>query len=99
MRVSTLPLRCNNGTRDTSTVLTYFSWIPSCQTLPPTTPAPAPTCVSASTRAHVDAGRATDVLGYAYAKGSRDYLGRTSSFGSATLRQVDASTWERALRC
>lgn len=72
---------------------------PTDPTTPPTTPAPAPTCVSASTRAHVDAGRATDVLGYAYAKGSRDYLGRTSAFGSATLRQVDASTWERALRC
>lgn len=70
---------------------------------PTTSPTPAPsptagTCVRASTRAHVDAGRAERRLGVAYAVGSGDRLGRVSSFVRASVRQTGAG-WERVLSC
>ncbi|WP_432545622.1 cutinase family protein [Kineococcus sp. SYSU DK004] len=65
---------------------------------PGPTPAPTPTCVRDSTRDHVAADRAVDVLGRAYARGTRDSLGYTSSFNVVSLRQVDGG-WERVLSC
>ncbi len=65
---------------------------------PTPTPTPAPTCVRDSTRDHVAADRAVDVLGRAYARGTRDSLGYTSSFNVVSLRQVEGG-WERVVSC
>ncbi|WP_380161279.1 cutinase family protein [Kineococcus sp. NBC_00420] len=67
----------------------------------PTTPTPTPTptsCVRDSTRAHVAADRAVSLYGYAYARGSRDALGLTSSYTIVSLRQVDGG-WTRVAAC
>lgn len=65
----------------------------------PTATIPAGTCTTASTLAHVAADRATNVFGSAYAVGSRDYLGATSSRNIVSLRQTGTSSWSRVAAC
>lgn len=76
----------------------------------PTTPAPTPapttpgqpvppaTCVTASTRDHVEADRAVRVGLRTYARGSRDPLGYFSSRTSVALSQT-ADGWDRVTSC
>jgi cutinase len=73
--------------------------------VPTTSPTPAPsptapgaTCVRASTRAHVEAGRAERRHGIAYATGSGDRIGWVSSFVRVSVQQT-ADGWERVLTC
>ncbi|KNC17723.1 hypothetical protein AC792_13910 [Arthrobacter sp. RIT-PI-e] len=66
-------------------------------TTAPTTPAGA--CVRDDTVDHVDAGRARDVFGQAYAVGSRDSLGRTSRFNIVSLRETAPGTWTQVEAC
>ncbi|WP_157519191.1 cutinase family protein [Modestobacter sp. Leaf380] len=67
-------------------------------TTPPTTP-PSSSCVSATPRAHVDAGRAVSVYGVAYARGSRDRLGYTISQTAVAVQQDSATSWSRVTSC
>jgi pimeloyl-ACP methyl ester carboxylesterase len=53
-------------------------------------------CVTATNSAHVQAGRATAFLVFAFAVGSNDYLGLTSA--STSLRGSDGS-WEMVANC
>ncbi|MFJ6793642.1 PHB depolymerase family esterase [Streptomyces sp. NPDC091268] len=52
-----------------------------------TTTGAAPTCWTANTYQHVQAGRATTAGGYAYAKGSNQNLGLYTTFTTHTLRE------------
>lgn len=63
------------------------------------TPTPTPTCVTASTLAHVVADRAVSLYGRAYARGSRDALGLTSSYNTVSLEQSGTSSWELVASC
>jgi hypothetical protein len=54
-------------------------------------------CVAATNSAHVQAGRATSFLIFAFAAGSGDYLGLTWS--TTSLRQTAANTWTRVDSC
>lgn len=65
----------------------------------PTTPPPAATCVSATPRQHVDAGRAVSVYGVAYARGSRDRVGYVVSSTAVALRQDSATSWSVVGSC
>ncbi|WP_205705276.1 cutinase family protein [Kineococcus indalonis] len=65
---------------------------------PEPTPDPA-TCVRDSTRDHVDADRAVSLYGRAYARGSRDSLGATSSFNVVSLRATATGGWELVASC
>lgn len=63
---------------------------------PSPTPSPtatAPVCVTASNYAHVQAGRAYHSLGYAYARGSNDFLGLYNTFTTHTLKQLGTDHW------
>ena len=53
-----------------------------------TTTGVAASCVTASNYAHTTAGRATALLGYAYAKGSSQNLGLWNTFVTTTLKQT-----------
>jgi poly(3-hydroxybutyrate) depolymerase len=53
-----------------------------------TTTGAAATCVTASNYAHTTAGRATAMLGYAYARGSSQNLGLWNIFVTTTLKQT-----------
>ncbi|WP_309133589.1 cutinase family protein [Cellulomonas sp.] len=73
----------------------------------PTTPAPTPapttpgrpaTCVTASTREHVEADRAVRVGLRTYARGTRDALGYYSSRTQVSLTQT-ADGWDRVPTC
>jgi feruloyl esterase len=64
---------------------------------PTTPPPPTPVCVTASNYAHVQAGRAYQSGGYAYAVGSGERLGLYNTFVTTTLRQTGPSSW--ALGC
>ncbi|ABS05574.1 cutinase [Kineococcus radiotolerans] len=71
----------------------------------PTTPTPTPTptpvpttCVRDSTRDHVAADRAVSLYGRAYARGSRDSLGATSSYNVVSLQQVEGG-WRLVTAC
>jgi cutinase len=67
----------------------------------PTTPTPTPapaTCVRDSTRDHVAADRAVSLYGRAYARGTRDSLGATSSFNVVSLQQVEGG-WRLVSAC
>ncbi|HEU0103791.1 MAG TPA: cutinase family protein [Mycobacteriales bacterium] len=70
-------------------------------TTTPTPPPPpaAPVCVRASTSDQVDAGRASEFFGRAYAVGSRDYLGYESRFVYVSLRQTSPTSWSRVDSC
>jgi hypothetical protein len=60
-------------------------------------PGPGPgDCVQATNSAHVEAGRATSFLVFAFAAGSGDYLGLTSA--ATSLRQ-NGNSWERVTAC
>lgn len=64
------------------------------------TPTPTPTtCVTASTLAHVVADRAVSLYGRAYARGSRDALGATSSYNTVSLQQTGTTSWARVGSC
>jgi pimeloyl-ACP methyl ester carboxylesterase len=54
-------------------------------------------CVQAANSAHVQAGRATTVLIFAFATGSGDYLGLTSA--TTSLRQTAPGSWEMVANC
>jgi hypothetical protein len=54
-------------------------------------------CVTATNSAHVQAGRATSFLIFAWANGSDTYLGLT--WASTSLRQTGANAWERVNAC
>jgi pimeloyl-ACP methyl ester carboxylesterase len=60
-------------------------------------PPPSGECVRAVNSAHVEAGRATAVLIFAFASGSGDYLGFTSA--TTSLRQSAPGTWEMVANC
>jgi hypothetical protein len=69
-------------------------------------PGPGPTgtqpggtgaCQTAANSAHVQAGRATSWLIFAWAKGSNNYLG--STFATTSLREGPTGTWTRVDRC
>ncbi|SDU88380.1 cutinase [Microlunatus sagamiharensis] len=65
-----------------------------------TTPTPTPTtCVTASTLSHVAADRAVSLYGRAYARGSRDALGLTSSYNTVSLRQSGTASWDLVASC
>ena len=70
---------------------------------PGPTPTPEPTdpteCVRDSTRDHVEADRAVSLYGRAYARGSRDSLGATSSFNVVSLRETATGGWELVAAC
>lgn len=68
-------------------------------------PGPGPTgtqpggpgaCQTAANSAHVQAGRATSWLIFAWAKGSNNYLG--SMFATTSLREGPTGTWTRVDR-
>jgi triacylglycerol lipase len=48
-------------------------------------------CYTSSNSAHVAAGRATDTFGFAYAKGSYQYMGFDNSFFTTSLKQLGSS--------
>lgn len=54
-------------------------------------------CVTALNSAHVQAGRATSFLIFAWANGSNQYLGLT--FSSTSLRQTAPNTWTQVASC
>jgi hypothetical protein len=60
-----------------------------------TTTAPVPTCITSSNYDHVQAGRAYQSGGYAYALGSNQNLGLYNTFYTATLKQSSPGYWER----
>ncbi|HEY8524525.1 MAG TPA: hypothetical protein VIL48_06160 [Acidimicrobiales bacterium] len=60
-------------------------------------PPPGGECVRATNSEHVQAGRATSFLIFAFAAGSGDYLGPTSA--TTSLRQTGPGTWERVDGC
>jgi dienelactone hydrolase len=60
-------------------------------------PPPPGECVRAVNSAHVEAGRATAFLIFAFAAGSGDYLGLTSA--TTSLRQTAPGTWEMVANC
>lgn len=64
----------------------------SSTTAPPTTTAPV--CVTASNYAHVQAGRAYQSGGYAYAVGSNTRLGLYNVFYTSTLKQTSPGYWQ-----
>ncbi|WP_202925856.1 cutinase family protein [Goekera deserti] len=72
---------------------------PTTPTTPPVTPPATGTCVRDDTSDHVEAGRATAVFGQAYALGSRNRLGRESSFNVVSLRQTAPDTWTLVSAC
>ncbi|SEQ42234.1 cutinase family protein [Microlunatus flavus] len=64
------------------------------------TPTPTPTtCVTASTLSHVAADRAVSLYGRAYARGSRDALGLTSSYNVVSLRESGTDSWDLVSSC
>jgi feruloyl esterase len=54
---------------------------------------PAPACPTATTYAHVQAGRATVSGGYAYARGSGQRIGLYNTFVTATLCETSPGHW------
>jgi probable HAF family extracellular repeat protein len=58
---------------------------------------PAGRCFSANNQAHVQAGRATAFLGFAWAAGSGTYLGLTSQ--TTSLREAAPGRWEPVSAC
>jgi hypothetical protein len=58
---------------------------------------PGAGCQAATNSAHVQAGRATTWLIFAWAKGSNDYLGLT--FATTSLREDPAGTWSLVDAC
>ncbi|MEV1289271.1 PHB depolymerase family esterase [Micromonospora sp. NPDC049679] len=60
---------------------------------PTPTPTTAPVCVTATNYAHVQAGRAYQSGGYAYALGSDQRMGLYNTFNSATLKQTAPGHW------
>lgn len=81
----------------TSTVTTTATSTTPPTTTPPmtTTTTTAPTCVTSSNYAHVQAGRAYQSGGYAYALGSNQNLGLYNTFYTATLKQSSPGYWEK----
>lgn len=66
---------------------------------PGPTPTPVPaTCVRDSTRDHVAADRAVSLYGRAYARGTRDGLGLTSTYNVVSLQQVEGG-WKLVAAC
>lgn len=57
------------------------------------TPTPTPVCVTATNYAHVTAGRAYHLGGYAYAVGSDQRMGLYNVFLTTTLKQTAPNHW------
>jgi dienelactone hydrolase len=68
-------------------------------TTPTTQPGGGGECVRSSNQTHVNNDRAVSVLGYAYARGSADFLGRTSYFVFSSLQQTGANEWTEVNSC
>jgi hypothetical protein len=69
---------------------------------PTTTTTTAPSggeCIRSSNQTHVNADRAVSIWGYAYARGSGDYLGRTSYFVFSSLQQTGSNSWTQVSSC
>ncbi|MFC7488411.1 alpha/beta hydrolase family esterase [Knoellia sp. CPCC 206453] len=66
---------------------------------PTPTPTPTatatPTCVTATNYAHVQAGRARNVGGYALANGSNDNLGLYNTFYTSAVRETSPGYWQK----
>jgi hypothetical protein len=56
-------------------------------------------CIRSSNQSHVNADRAVSILGYAYARGSGDSLGRTSYFVFSSLQQTGSNAWTQVSSC
>ncbi|HEX5597060.1 MAG TPA: PHB depolymerase family esterase [Micromonosporaceae bacterium] len=54
---------------------------------------PDPVCVTANNYTHVQAGRAYHSLGYAYARGSNQFMGLYNTFATTVLRQTGPDHW------
>jgi hypothetical protein len=85
------------GTPPSPSTTTTTTTTTTATTPPPTTPTTTqpPACVTASNYAHVQAGRAYQSGGYAYALGSNQNLGLYNTYYSATLRESSPGYWER----
>jgi serine protease len=76
----------SGGTTTTTAVATTTT------TTATTTTTTMPTsCYTASNPTHVAAGRATDIFGFAYAKGSYQYMGFDNAYFVTSLKQVGSS--------
>ncbi|HEY0697740.1 MAG TPA: PHB depolymerase family esterase, partial [Micromonospora sp.] len=62
-------------------------------TVSATTGGTAPVCVTDDNYAHVQAGRAYQSLGYAYALGSNQLMGLYNTFTTTTLKQTATNYW------
>lgn len=62
---------------------------------PTPTPTTTPTCVTATNYAHVQAGRARNVGGYALANGSDDNLGLYNTFYTSTIKETSPGYWQK----
>lgn len=62
---------------------------------PTPTPTVTPTCVTATNYAHVQAGRARHVGGYALANGSNDNLGLYNTFSTSAVRETSPNYWQK----
>lgn len=60
-----------------------------------TTTTTAPSCVTASNYAHVQAGRAYQSGGYAWAVGSKQQLGLYNTYYTSTLKESSPGYWEK----
>jgi hypothetical protein len=63
-----------------------------------TTTSPA-VCIRSSNQTHVNNDRAVSILGYSYARGSGNYLGRTSYFVYSSLEQTGPDHWILVSSC
>lgn len=62
---------------------------------PTPTATATPTCVTATNYAHVQAGRARNVGGYALANGSDDNLGLYNTFYTSAVRETSPGYWQK----
>lgn len=79
------------GTSTTTTTSTSSTLNSSTTTSSTTTTTLAAACYTSSNYAHVAAGRAYNYFGYAYAYGSNQYLGVTSTYYTSTLKKTGAN--------
>ncbi|MEO7267620.1 MAG: PHB depolymerase family esterase [Knoellia sp.] len=68
---------------------------PTATPTPTPTATATPTCVTATNYAHVQAGRARNVGGYALANGSNDNLGLYNTFYTSAVRETSPGYWQK----
>lgn len=64
---------------------------------PPGTP--VGTCVTATNSKHISDGRANNIFGFAFAKGSGTFLGMASPLMKSSLSQTAVGSWKRVASC